>query len=292
MNFFNYLKARIFKSAPPRDRIQKLDGATIQHGPLNQRIYLMKLADASPRKLLPKLETLAAENHYTKIFAKVPASKAAAFDAFGFRKEAQIPGFYNGDEAAVFLGKYYDPERKTEAELDRYNEVNKLAIVKAAPKPLPENNAHSVRLCTPADTPRMAEIYKSVFPSYPFPIDDPGYLRETMADHIRYFCVEQEDEIAALSSAETDRNAENAEMTDFATLPEYRGKNFAQRLLEHMERQMRTDGFKTAYTIARAISPGMNITFARSGYSYGGRLVNNTNIAGQIESMNVWYKAL
>jgi hypothetical protein len=44
------------------------------------------------------------------------------------------------------------------------------------------------------------------------------------------------------------------------------------------------------YTIARAISVGMNITFARCGYDFGGTLVNNTQIAGRIESMNVWYK--
>jgi len=36
----------------------------------------------------------------------------------------------------------------------------------------------------------------------------------------------------------------------------------------------------------------MNITFARNNYSFAGTLINNTNISGQIESMNVWYKAL
>jgi len=45
-----------------------------------------------------------------------------------------------------------------------------------------------------------------------------------------------------------------------------------------------------AETIARAMSTGMNITFACCGYNYAGTLVNNTNISGSIESMNVWYK--
>ena len=48
----------------------------------------------------------------------------------------------------------------------------------------------------------------------------------------------------------------------------------------------------TAYTIARAISFGMNITFAKNGYKYSGTLKNNTNISGKLESMNVWYKYL
>jgi len=36
----------------------------------------------------------------------------------------------------------------------------------------------------------------------------------------------------------------------------------------------------------------MNILLAGKGYSFDGTLVNNTNIAGQIESMNVWHKQL
>jgi hypothetical protein len=36
----------------------------------------------------------------------------------------------------------------------------------------------------------------------------------------------------------------------------------------------------------------MNITFAKNGYEYAGTLKNNTNISGNIESMNVWYKHL
>jgi putative beta-lysine N-acetyltransferase len=81
-------------------------------------------------------------------------------------------------------------------------------------------------------------------------------------------------------------------MTDFATLPEFRGNGFAELLLKYMENQMVSCQMLTAYTIARAISPAMNITFGKGGYAYGGRLVNNTNIMGNIESMNVWYKKL
>ena len=81
-------------------------------------------------------------------------------------------------------------------------------------------------------------------------------------------------------------------MTDFATLSECRGNSLGTHLLEHMEQAVKTKSIKTAYTIARAASPGMNITFAKCDYEYGGRLINNTNISGQIESMNIWYKPL
>ena len=81
-------------------------------------------------------------------------------------------------------------------------------------------------------------------------------------------------------------------MTDFATLPEYRGRHLATALLRRMEQQVKQRGIQTAYTIARAVSYGMNITFAKTGYAFAGTLANNTNICGNLESMNVWYKHL
>jgi len=59
-----------------------------------------------------------------------------------------------------------------------------------------------------------------------------------------------------------------------------------------MEKYMTRSGFCLLYTIARAASFGMNTTFARANYQYGGTLINNTQISGSIESMNIWYKEL
>jgi hypothetical protein len=59
-----------------------------------------------------------------------------------------------------------------------------------------------------------------------------------------------------------------------------------------MENEMKKKEMKTLYTIARLESIPMNKTFMRADYSYAGTLINNTNISGGIESMNVWYKYL
>ena len=128
--------------------------------------------------------------------------------------------------------------------------------------------------------------------SYPFPIDDPEYISETMEGDFDYFCIEKDNKIVALSSFELFKNSNSVEMTDFATLPAFRGNGYANMLLKTMEIQTRKKKFKTAFTVARAVSPGMNITFAKNGYIYAGRLTNNTNISGNIESMNIWYKKL
>jgi putative beta-lysine N-acetyltransferase len=79
-------------------------------------------------------------------------------------------------------------------------------------------------------------------------------------------------------------------MTDFATLPPHRKQGLARALLAHMDRCAADAGVRVSFTIARALSFGMNITFRRRGYRFGGTLINNTQIAGSLESMNVWYR--
>jgi putative beta-lysine N-acetyltransferase len=111
-----------------------------------------------------------------------------------------------------------------------------------------------------------------------------------MRENVIYFGVLKGDEPVGLSSIEQDEKNAAAEMTDFAVLPSHRGAGVAYHLLEQMEHTIPSLGIKTMFTIARARSTGMNVTFAKNGYSFAGTLINNTNISGRIESMNVWYK--
>lgn len=274
------------------DRIDNLLGAVIQHGPSSNRIYIMHTGTASPAQLVKEVDRLGEQKGYTKIFAKVPASASRVFLDNGYVTEAEIPGFFNGRETAHFLARYLDRKRSCIHDRDTINGIiasAKAAQVKSLP-PLPEK--FRLQLCRPDNATEMSNIYRTVFPTYPFPIDNPEYLCQTMKSHIAYFSAASNEETVALASSEMDIEHENVEMTDFATLPSWRGHNLAGQLLKLMEQEMRHRKIKTAYTIARAISAGMNITFGRAGYTFSGTLVNNTNISGCIESMNVWYKPL
>jgi putative beta-lysine N-acetyltransferase len=268
--------------------------ARIQHGPLSNRIYLMKINKADPIQLIPAMDELAKSKGYSKIFAKIPACHAESFLQSGYQKEAEVPGFYYCQEAALFLGKYLDCERQKEESMDEIQKVLNLAQSKKVKYTelafLPADTV--IRRCIPDDAENMSKLYKEVFLSYPFPIDNPRYIVDTMKDNLIYFGIEIDGRLASLASAEMNPISSNVEMTDFATLPAFRGNSFANQLLGRMENEMIEKGIQTAYTIARAISPAMNITFSKAGYTYGGRLINNTNIAGRIESMNVWYKKL
>ena len=279
------------------DVVENLQDATLQHGPYNDRIYLMKLHKScdttKTAALAAKLLKMAEKHGYGKIFAKVRKRQAAAFADLGFAEEGRIPGFYRAEDTAVFLGYFLDEKRQNEADSKTLQQ-----IVETAERRRPKNNdpridtTEKIVRMEPQHVEEMAEIYRQVFPTYPFPIHQPEYILKTMRSHVTYFGIEREGRIVSLSSAEMDHDAKNVEMTDFATLPEHRGSGFATQLLSEMETHVRQEGICTAYTIARAASFGMNIAFAKNGYQFAGRLVNNTNISGRIESMNLWHKSL
>jgi putative beta-lysine N-acetyltransferase len=275
------------------DKIERLGNSLIQHGMFNDRIYLMKLSCRDYPDVVNRLNNLARYHGYSKIFAKVPESAGSLFRKNDYKVEARIPSFYDGAETGLFLGKFLQKNRQNSSDREIIRAVLKTAEEKAAladsptlPEPM------QWRICRPDDAEEMAEAYRHIFETYPFPIRDPAYLRETMADNVVYFAVECEEKIVSMASSEICKEDRYVEMTDFATLPEYRRNGLATFLLSVMEEEMRRQGLKLSYTIARAISYGMNITFSRMGYQYSGTLLNNTNIAGRLESMNVWHKFL
>jgi len=276
------------------DRIEKLSGGSvIQHGQYNNRIYLLKLGESATEKLPTDLIQMAERYGYSKVFAKIPSSHSPGFHHAGYVEEASIPRFYNGSETCLFMARYLNDRRAEESDTEILDAILHLALSKAKTSITPFGTSQfMIRRCEEKDVDNMASIYRKNFSTYPFPIHDPFYLLDTMQKNVIYFGVEADGELVALSSAEIDKSASNVEMTDFATLIQWQRNNFSSHLLLRMDREMKQIGIKTAYTISRAISPGMNVTFARLGYSYGGRLKNNTNIYADIETMNVWFKTL
>lgn len=275
------------------DQIEEFGRSSIQHGPANDRVYLMKLDKGDFPQIIAYINGLAVLHGYSKVFVKVPGYAENRFRQDRYRIEATIPGFYNGNEDGLFMGRYFLPDRLVDHDADLVHQVLETAKKKAGSSPKPVNDARlQCRLAAPADCVQMAELYREVFASYPFPIDSPEYLAGTMAENIIYAGVWEDGRLLALASAEIDRDGANAEMTDFATHPDYRGRGLANLLLSKLEALMAEFGIKTCYTIARATSYGMNIVFAQHAYRFGGTLVKNTQISGGLESMNVWYKQL
>jgi putative beta-lysine N-acetyltransferase len=252
----------------------------------------MKLSKNDCPDIIYKLEKLALEKGYSKIFAKVPASAKDEFEKNDYLSEAYIPMFFSGCEDVYFMGKYFAASRMVN---DRYEEINKiLHIARSKAEEIKSDlpAEFCFKICDKSHVSQIAKVYKRVFETYPFPIYDPQYITKIIDENFIYYSIWENKKIVALSSSEMDISSQNVEMTDFATLPEYRGNGFAFYLLQKMEDEMRKRNMKTAYTIAKAVSYGVNIIFSKMGYKYSGTLLNNTNISGSLQSMNLWYKSL
>lgn len=279
-----------------QDTALRTGRSLILHGPLSDRVYLAKLAPEDASGMVEKIERLAAENGYGKIFAKVPRSLVGPFLDAGYVTEALVPGMFPhstgmGAEDGHFVSRFPDPSRAKESNPGTALRALRLAGAKrhdTTPAAPPDD--WTIERLSEADVDTMARIYDDTFSTYPFPINDPQYLLECMATHVFYYGVRVQGKLVALSGCETDLEYGLGEMTDFGSLPEARGNGAAFHLLDHMERDMATQGYRTAFTISRALSVPINVSFARRGYAYAGTLVANTNISGSLESMNVWFK--
>ena len=267
-------------------------GSVIQHGRLNDRVYLMKLQKEDLPAVLQRMKELTEKEHYSKLFCKVPGKLAPGFLGLGYIVEGLIPHFYLDGDDALFLSRFNDPARltnKPEKELVRFRQLLAEPLQR---KEFSQTAAYTVRQLGKSNAGQIADMYAQVFLSYPFPIYDSAYIARMMEEHVQYFGAFRGDQLAALSSAEIDFGTGSAEMTDFATHRTHTGHSLSCLLLHTMEQAMQRQGIRTLFTIARLASVPMNKTFLRFGYHYAGTFINNTQIAGRIESMNLFYKHL
>jgi putative beta-lysine N-acetyltransferase len=273
------------------DTIVHRGNSTIQHGHFNNRVYVMRLAAEDIPDIIRYADDLARKEGYTKIFVKVPESSVETFASDGYVTEATVPFFYYGKESAVFMAKYLNPVRREVRDATATANVLSDAFSHMGERPvhhLPDG--FSLMHAHAGDAADIAGLYQKVFSTYPFPIADPSFIRESMQNTTRYFIIRKSHLLAAVASCEIDTANRNIEVTDFATGPLFRGRGFASLLLGAIETELKKEGIGLAFTICRAVFGPINTVFASAGYQFGGQLLNNTNICGSIESMNVWYK--
>ncbi|MBO8159419.1 putative beta-lysine N-acetyltransferase [Thermosyntropha sp.] len=260
----------------------------------NQRIYLRdyEIRDkTSFRNMIFTLESLISRRSYSKIWGKIPQSDVLLFSEFGFVQEARIVNYFRKREDAVVCSKFWF-DRNHSHSSEKNSQILQL-IQKYNPEiinlELPDG--YMFKFAEIQDLPGLARLYDQVFLTYPYPITDYKYLASTM-DHVIYGLIYKGDLIVAAASAEINFHLKNAEMTDFATLPSERGKKLASIILRKLEENLYHKGITTLYSIARSTSPGINLLFAGAGYKYTGTLINNCNIDGNLEDMNVFCKTL
>lgn len=272
------------------DITKRLGKSLVQFGPNNDRIYLMKLHKGDRDEILDALDAIAREHRLGKITAKIPDWALNRFERHGYFKEARVPQFYGRKTDGFFVAKFLDAQR---AKLSPEEEQSILQVkkhIESSGKPLNDQLSKSqlIRRLNEKDVDSLVQIYRQVFEVYPFPIFEKDFILQTLQEDQLYYGVFEDEELVAVSSADMNRENGDAEMTDFATRPEYRGHNLSYHLLKFMMQDLEREDLRIFYTIARANSFGMNKTFKRLGFNLDGTLIHNTLIGSTIENMNIW----
>ncbi|QGT99815.1 Beta-lysine acetyltransferase [Candidatus Syntrophocurvum alkaliphilum] len=269
--------------------------ANLDFSPYNERISILDFNIINPdgmNEFIGIIDDLANYNEFGKVWGKIDENNSSLFLDNGFSAEAVIYDYFGFKKNAVICSRFYGDRGKSKTHSEN---LSVLETVLAKAEEAKNNNnmpdGYSFKTADTGDLNNLASLFKEVFPTYPYPVCDPNYLESTL-DHIIYgLLYNAEDKLVAAASAEIDYSVGSAEMTDFATLSSEQGNGLASILLENLESTLPEKNIHCLYTIARSTSFGMNMVFAKHGYRYTGTLVNNCNISGGFEDMNVWCKS-
>jgi putative beta-lysine N-acetyltransferase len=272
---------------------EKFDNHVLIDRP-NQRIKIMECTPLLfTNSFLDQLAELEKETKSSKTIIYAKKAEVEFFLTYGFHLEGYIDGFFNGQNAYI-LARFSLPERAVSQTMHEADAV--LQMVQNDTKPISRDkelpDGMVMRKAKLMDADPLAALYRSVFKSYPSPMDDPKYIKKVMQDHTWFMVIEHADKIVCAASAEVTPKNNCAELTDCATLSDYRGQSLLSHLFYSLEDWLEEQGIYYLFSLTRSLSPGMNLTTARHGYSYRGRLVNNCDIYSGFEDMNIWVKPL
>ncbi len=276
------------------DTLEKINGATIGHGKTHDRVYLMQSEADNWDTTIKNLKHIADEKGYSKILGRIPEGAKAHFESKGYGVEAEVPGMFHGVKPGFFISDFPNRQR---AHCDAY-ELRTLQSIKsiafAAKKPsedphlrLPSH--YDIRALDPCDIPIMVDLHKKVFSTYSIPISEADYLLKMTTKDFKFFGLFHHKALLITAILKINEKESNIEIVDFATHPDFKGQNLSYYLVQKIKKYGFENDYKHIYSLVRATSYGLNITFSKHGFMLGGTLLNNTVIRGHLESMNVWY---
>lgn len=236
-----------------------------------------------------QLIELAVEKKLEKIWLWAMPTDVPEFLRCGFRLEGNL-FCGNYEEFVVSLAYYVSKARGYSEQLTSEDEiiqsVRSEAINQWRRLPL----EIELKLLNQSFAQQISQLLTKVFISYPSPVENPQYIQSLIQQGNIFAGAFLEGRLIAVAAAYPDRMLNRCEMTDCATLYEYRGHSLCERLLMSLEHEVLKQGTFSLYTLARAQSYGMNRVFHKLGYRYQGRLINNCDIAGSFEDMNIWVR--
>ncbi len=258
---------------------------------INKRLIIRTYDRTNIPQVIDQCLAISLEHQLEKIWLWAFPEDAAVFMEYGFVLEG-ILETHTIDKPSSSLAFYLTPYRKRDY---RKYEEDELLI-----KVMSSSSATSVGelpgdfkigLLNHEHCGEISSLLSNVFTTYPTPMENPDYVYKLMSEDCLFAGVFFDNRLVSTSSAYLERDWKRCEMTDCATLADFRGYSLTERLSRLLETtiQSKEDSY-TFYSLARARSFGINRVFHKLGYHYRGRLVNNCNIFGGYEDMNLWVK--
>lgn len=254
----------------------------------NKRVKLTQY-EGNAGKISAKLTELCIKHGLGKIISTIYSKDTDAFCNNGYIIEGVIPGFFKG-EPGYCTSFFALEERASSTSLEEENTiVNKAKELKNQYENT-YNDIFQIKTATENHVEQLAYLFNAVFETYPTPINNPDYIKKVMNNHVLFKIAEYQGQIVSAASADINPEFLNAEITDCATLREFRGKGLLSQLIYSLEQQLRQRNLITLFSLSRSLSAGINIVLSKHGYEYTGRLINNCDIMGKFEDMNIWVK--
>ena len=276
------------------ETIEKIDGALVHHGNMHKRIYFAETDHINLDILLPKMHELAKRQKYEKILGKASEQEVNILKSKGFTVEAKIPRLYNGKTDGYFLAEYPNKKRFTNDE----KSLKTIATVKTIAKAANNSNLDShfempvdlnIEKLTTSDFKNLEDLYQKAYKYFPHQIKDATYFSKLKELNHQFYGLFKNGELLVSTILSINEAESNMEIVDFITHPNYRGQNLSYFLVQEIIKKMNDYKCKTLYTMVRATSYGLNITFSKHGFLLAGTLTNNCMVLDTMESMNVWY---
>jgi beta-lysine N6-acetyltransferase len=244
------------------------------------------------KQICESISEISTQHAYSKSIVYARREHVHDFVERGFLLEAILEGYFNGSNGYA-LTKYFEPVRKKSDKWIKEDETLQQVLQQqklSTESPLPDG--YLLRKASSKDSTRLAELYSAVFQIYPTPLNESNYINTIMENGSVFYLIEKKGELVSAASATVNDVYYNAEITDCATLPEHRSYGLMKHIIIELEKELIKKKVFCAYSIARALSYGMNAVLCHLDYKYKGRMTNNCYIFDKLEDMNVWVKDL
>lgn len=239
---------------------------------------------------LKRIIHYASKQHLRKVICNCDIKSSEIFSDAGFKSEGKIDGFFKGEDAYCMSYFIHSDREVCSNFIEKNLLIKKCLDIKNTFSTGHSNLNYKIRTANKNDIKEMVKLFSTVFSTYPTPIYDETFLRESMDKKVIYKVAVYDGKIISIASADMDKENLNAEITDCATYPAYGGNGILSNIIHSLECDLKSKGFMTLYSLCRAINPSINYVLSKHNYTYTGRMVNNCTICGTFEDMNIWVK--